>query len=135
MDIREQLKRDEGLRLHAYTDTEGHLTIGYGCNLDEGITTDEADMLLTGRLRRATQAVDAGWPWARHLSPARFGALVNMCYQMGPGGLRGFAKMLAAVEHGDYETAATEMLDSRWARQTPERAHRLADQMRQGAWT
>jgi len=135
MNLREQLKEMEGLRLKPYLDTEGHWTIGYGCNLDEGITQDEADYLLTNRLRKATQEVDGALPWARSLNPPRFAVLVNMAYQMGLGRLMGFRRMLAACEIGDYKMAEAEMLDSRWAReQTPERARVLATQMRTGAF-
>jgi lysozyme len=40
--------------------------------------------------------------------------------------------MLAALEQGDYETAAKEMLDSKWARQVGDRANRLAKMMEDG---
>ena len=38
--------------------------------------------------------------------------------------------MWAALDSKDYEPAAAEMLDSKWARQTPERAEELAEIMR-----
>jgi type II secretory pathway component PulF len=41
----------------------------------------------------------------------------------------------AMVQAGDYESAAKGMLQSLWARQTPERAARMAKQMRTGEWT
>ena len=55
-----------------------------------------------------------------------------MCFQLGENGVRGFTKMLAAVRAADYETAADGMLESAWARQTPERAQELATIMRTG---
>lgn len=135
MNLRDQLMLMEGLRLKPYRDTEGHLTIGYGCNLDDGITQEEAEYLLTNRLRKATQDVDRAFPWARFLSAPRFAVLVNMAYQMGLGGLKQFRKMLAALEQSDFDTAAREMLDSRWAKvQTPGRAHQLAKQMQEDLW-
>ena len=36
------------------------------------------------------------------------------------------------MRHGDFELAAVAMLDSKWARQTPKRAKRLAEQMKNG---
>ena len=49
------------------------------------------------------------------------------------GGLSGFGRMLAAMERGDYDTAAKEMLDSKWAKQdSPARARRLAKVMVRG---
>lgn len=51
--LKEELIRDEGLRLKPYRDTVGKLTIGVGRNLDDvGITKDEAMHLL---------AAAAGW--------------------------------------------------------------------------
>ena len=41
---------------------------------------------------------------------------------------------LALIESGSYTQAAVEMLDSSWANQTPERAHRLSVQMSTGTW-
>jgi lysozyme len=61
--------------------------------------------------------------------------LVGMAFQMGTEGLLKFKNTLAMVQAGDYESAAKGMLQSLWARQTPERAARMAKQMRTGEWT
>ena len=54
--------------------------------------------------------------------------LINMRYQLGPGGFRGFGNMIAAVKAGYWLTAAAEMRDSDWYRDelTRARAERLA---------
>ena len=57
---------------------------------------------------------------ARHI-------LVNMCFQLGQGGLSKFKNMNSAVEEQAWSRMSEEMMDSRWARQTPERAERLRD--------
>ena len=87
----------------------------------------------------ATAEVDGALPWSGSLDAARRAVLVNMAFNMGLGvhgqsGLLGFARMLAAVERGDYDRAAAEMMDSRWARQVGPRAHRRARQMQTGEW-
>ena len=56
--------------------------------------------------------------------------LSNMHYNLGLTRLLKFKKMWAALEDNDFNTAADEMLDSRWATQVPNRANRLADRMR-----
>jgi len=53
-------------------------------------------------------------------------ALLNMAYQLGVSGLLNFSKMLTALQAGDREEAAREALDSLWAKQTPNRARRVA---------
>lgn len=132
-DLVKQLHRDEGLRLKPYKDTVGKLTIGYGRNLDDvGITPEEADFLLEGDIQHAQWTLKQNLPWTEGLDDARLGVLVNMCFNMGIGGLLQFRNMLAACESGDYATAATEMESSAWATQVGARAHRLALQMSTG---
>ena len=55
--------------------------------------------------------------------------LVNMCFQLGQRGLSNFKQMGKAIEESDWGKASVEMMDSRWASQTPERAERLKDRM------
>jgi lysozyme len=57
-----------------------------------------------------------------------------MSFEMGVDGLMGFKNTLKMIEQGDYEAAAENMLNSLWAKQTPARANRMAEQMRTGQW-
>ena len=133
--IKDQLKRDEGLRLFPYPDTKKKLTIGYGRNLtDQGISLVEAEMLLHRDLAQATVGVDMKVPNARFLDDARRGVLINMAFNMGIGGLLEFKKMLAAIEKGEWKEAARELLDSDYARQVGLRAQRLSKQIETGEW-
>ena len=52
-----------------------------------------------------------------------------MCFNLGYPRLSGFKNFLAALEFEDWETAAEEMMDSRWSEQVGERAERLRDKM------
>lgn len=135
MTLREQLQRDEGLRLTPYRCPTGHLTIGYGHNLEHGISPRMAEMLLDEDLSNAMHGVIDRLDWAVELGPERFSVLVNMAFQMGVQGLLGFTQMLKCAQAGDYAGAAREMRESQWATQTPERAERLARQMEIGVWT
>lgn len=127
-----ELRRDEGVRLKPYRDTVGKLTIGVGINLDEGITEDESDYLLESRIRRAESDLDRALPWWRGLSEARQRALINMAFNMGVPRLLGFGNMIHALHGGEYDRAAAEALDSRWARQVGARAQRIAEMFREG---
>lgn len=133
-----QLRRDEGEVLHAYADSLGYLTIGIGCLIDKrkggGITQEESEYLFINRLREKIGELDQRLPWWRNLNEARQGVLINMSYQLGMDGLLGFVNTLRMVQQGLYEAAADAMLKSKWASQTPERARRLSDQMREGEW-
>ena len=78
-------------------------------------------------------ALESRLPFWPKLTDDRRRVLANMGYQLGVAGLMGFSRMLLALARGNYEAAAREMLDSKWAkRDTPERARRLAERMRRG---
>lgn len=137
--LRQQLARDEGgYQRWAYQDSEGYWTIGFGRCIDRrrgpGISLAEAELMLDNDIRVALTDVLAEWPWAMTLSEARLGALVNLRFNLGLGGLRTFRRMLAAMERGDWEAAARELLDSAYHRQVGLRAERLAEQIRSGLW-
>ena len=52
-----------------------------------------------------------------------------MIFQMGANGVSKFKNMLLALRNKSYTVAAKEMLDSRWAKQTPNRAKELSSRM------
>ena len=56
--------------------------------------------------------------------------LIEMVFQLGIGGVGKFKKMWEALGREDYLLASTEMLDSRWAKQTPARCGKLSGKMR-----
>ncbi len=127
----DRIKKHEGLRLKPYRCTAGKLTIGYGRNLeDNGITEEEAHFLLMNDLEKSWDECCKTFSWISKMDKIRQGVIVELCFNMGLGRLKGFKKMLAACERGDYETASVEMLDSLWARQVGQRAKTLADIMK-----
>lgn len=135
MNQREQLRRDEGWAKVAYQDSVGVWTVGCGHNLRVPITNVAINQILTDDLAVAEEAVDRLGTWVQGLSEYRRGVLVNMAFNLGGAGLYKFRLMLAACQRGDFEDAAREMLDSKWARQVGARAERLAKQMREDqAW-
>ena len=138
MNISEQLKRDEGVVKHAYRDHLGYLTIGIGFLIDErkgGRMPDEVmEFWLGYEIEKRRVALSKAIPFFDDLDEARQGALVNMAYQLGVNGVLAFKKMLHSMQRGDYDIAAKEALDSRWATQTPERAKRIAKQIETGEW-
>ena len=122
---------DEGLRLMPYRCSAGVLTVGYGTAFP--LTEHKAHLLLRHRLQGVLDQCERRFQWWSKLSPARQQVVASMGYQFGLNGLMGFRRMLAALERGDYDGAAREMLDSKWAKlDTPERAKRLAERMRRG---
>ena len=129
--LRDRIKRHEGLRLEPYQDSLGNWTIGYGCRLP--LTDTEIEAIFELRYDAADDALDRILnDGVGLLGLARDGVVLEMCYQLGERGVRRFERMMAALCEHNYAKAADEMLDSAWARETPERAQELAAIMRTG---
>ncbi len=153
----DNIAKEEGFRDKVYSDTTGNNTIGYGTNLDRpGARNDveaiglDYNNLLNGKdaiSRENARSlmlndVDKAWDdsksvfgdecWTRIMQETR-NILTHMSYQLGRGGFSKFERMKSALCDGckpDYGMAAEEMLNSKWANQTPNRAKRLADRMK-----
>jgi len=138
------LIRDEGERLQAYKDTVGLWTIGVGHNLDAGGLTDEekqmihdgithqrAIQILQQDINNAVAALDHYQPWWRTLTDRRQDAMVNLCF-MGIGSLNTFTTFLKLMRTGQYDAAAADLLQTKYASQVHQRANRIADIIRIG---
>ena len=134
-EIADALKFEEGYRAHCYICTAGAHTVGYGRNIDAdggvGISEDEADYLLENDIKRTIKECQR-WGWFDDLDPSKQSVIVQLCFQLGWPRLSGFNRMLTALakQPPDYETAADELLDSKFALQVPQRANRLSEQLR-----
>ena len=137
MDIEQtkaEIKKEEGFRMETYKCTEGHLTGGYGHKMLDGETppTDMAGWtkLFERDFARAMSGAEELLMICPNVNDTARHIVVEMCYQMGSYGVSKFHGMLSALQESDYVTASKEMLDSRWAKQTPKRAMRMAERMR-----
>ena len=137
MDIEQtkaEIKKEEGFRMETYKCTEGHLTGGYGHKMLDGETppTDMAGWtkLFERDFARAMSGAEELLMLCPNIHDTARHIVVEMCYQMGSYGVSKFHGMLSALQESDYVTASKEMLDSRWAKQTPKRAMRMAERMR-----
>ncbi|MCA8162509.1 MULTISPECIES: glycoside hydrolase family protein [Burkholderia] len=131
--LKAELTRDEDRRYRIYTDTVGKVSGGIGRNLtDKGFRDNEIDLMYQNDIAETEAWLDRALPWWRSLDPVRQRVMMNMAFNM-QGRLLGFRNFLAAAQRGDWGAAATEMLDSLWARQVGDRAKRLASMMRSGA--
>lgn len=131
--LRAVLVRDEGLRLKPYTDSTGHVTIGYGRDLtDDGINQAEASDMLSNDMTEAVSDLQRTFPVVETLDSVRQVVLAAMCFNMGVGSLAGFRDMWAAIRAGNFDAAATAMLASEWANEVGARATRYAASMASG---
>jgi lysozyme len=134
-----QLKGDEDEKPCVYKDHLGYYTIGIGRLVDArkpgaGLRPVEMAFMLQNDIDDRVDQLTRRIPWFQDLDDARKGVLLNMSFQMGVDGLLGFHNTLALIRDGKYENAAHAMMQSLWAKQTPARAQRMADQMRTGLW-
>jgi lysozyme len=104
----------EGFRSHLYQCPAGYNTIGYGLNLDEGITRKEAEKLLEIRLRQLFMTLNNSFSYFKELPDPVKEVLLDMAYNMGFPKLLGFKKMWAALAKNDFLTASNEILDSKY---------------------
>ena len=129
MNLKESIKKHEGLELKPYRCSAGKLTIGWGRNLqDRGVTRAEAEAMLDLDILEARTAADR-FKWFWLLDRLRQDVVVEMVFNLGLPKFLGFKKMIQALREQDYEEARVQMLDSKWANQVGQRAITLADKM------
>jgi lysozyme len=113
-----RLQTEEGFRGLPYKDTEGHTTLGYGLNVDAGISKYAAAALLNAQLTEL-DATLAGFAWYQNANDVRKSVFIDVSYNSGLHGLLGFPHMLAAAAKGDWDVAADECVvtnDALWSR-------------------
>ena len=133
----EMIRQHEGVVKHAYEDSRGYLTIGVGRLIDEklggGLSDDEINYLLANDIKRC-QAEAETYEWFAGLNEPRQAVVISLLFNLGKPRFDGFKASQAAISAGDYATAASEMLDSKWAVQVGKRADEMAAMMFSGEW-
>ena len=148
MNIVSLLRYEEGFKEKPYFCSEGYPTIGTGIKLgpkgaalsNYQITiSKEVDAVWMAEIIKqkvAEMSVNQGITAAMSsCNDARKSILISMAYQMGADGLAKFTNTLKAVAEQRWNDAANGMLNSAWAKQTPNRAKRHAQQMLTGEWS
>ena len=131
----EQLKIHEGFRSNVYTCSGGKKTLGYGRNLqDIGISEEEAEMLLKNDIYEATNQLLNAFPFMATFSDVRISAMINFTFNVGIGTVRKFSNTIEYLKNEDWEAAADEMMDSKWAEQVGDRAIQITEQIRTSRW-
>ena len=102
-----RLQTEEGFRATKYTDTQGHLSIGYGFNIDAGISPFAAAALLAAQAQERHNQL-LGFAWYAQLDPPRQSVCLDISFNNGVHGLLNFPHMIAALSRQDWASAATE---------------------------
>jgi len=131
--LKERLKEHEGFRSSPYRDDRGNWTIGHGHFLGNGqvckISPQVADLILDEDIHLATFMYNS---LGLDLDDVRRDVCINMIFWHGLAGFMLFKKMLHALEYGNWDKAADEMMDSNSGREYKTRMSELSDLMRHG---
>lgn len=144
-EVKERLKRDEGLRLHAFQSPTGYWACGYGHNLEaagcsketierykiEGTTKAQAEKWLDEDIHKAEQAARSHVAYFDELSETRQYVLLCLSFMFGLK-VGQSKRILKALERRNYEDAANQILKSKMGELGGERVQRLAEMMREG---
>ena len=133
----ESVKKHEGFKDHVYLDSLSKRTVGYGhlCVEDHWKDGKKYDKeYLEDILEKDLQsAINQTYEMCKDLniSDGAKSLICEMIFQLGGRGVSKFRKMWAALREDppNYFEAHVQMLDSRWAKQTPARAVEMAEQM------
>ena len=127
MSLIESVKKNEGYRSMVYKDSLGIDTIGYGFAIkDLELDEDICEEILVRKLKDLQYSIKKKFHWFEDMPPHIKDVVMEMCYQLGVGGFSKFRKTISYLENKQFKNASVEMLDSLWAKQTPNRAKALS---------
>tara|TARA_B100001094_G_scaffold96689_1_gene92713 strand:+ start:1598 stop:2065 length:468 start_codon:yes stop_codon:yes gene_type:complete len=147
--VKTEIQEHEGFRDTIYSDSLGFATIGWGHlvkdtdNFEKGVAYSREELQ-----KVFDEDFDLAWANANSLVKERLtntdfelldidrkmkiiSIFCNMCFQLGKAGVGKFRKMFENIAKLNFKGASLEMLDSRWAKQTPSRAEYLSNKMSQ----
>ena len=131
MDLMESIKKHEGYVASVYKDSLGIDTIGYGFAIkDLQLDEDICDMILERKLKDLNDSIKIKFDWYKYMPPEIKNIVTEMCYQLGVTGFSKFRKTIAYLQNKEWKNASIEMLDSRWAKQTPNRAKEMSNRVK-----
>ena len=126
------IKQHEGYRSKVYDDSLGIPTIGYGFAIkDLELDEDICDEILKRKLDLLILSIRKRFDWFYGMPKDIQLVVIEMCYQLGVTGVSKFKKTIKYFENKDFKNASIEMLDSKWARQTPNRAKELSNRVKE----
>ena len=128
MSLLESVKKNEGYKAMVYKDSLGIDTIGYGFAIkDLELDEDICEEILVRKLKNLKDRVENKFSWYKYMPSHIKDVVLEMCYQLGVGGFSKFRKTISYLQNKQFKDASEEMLDSLWAKQTPNRAKALSN--------
>ena len=132
MSLIDSIKEHEGYVGIVYKDSLGIDTIGYGFAIkDLELDRDICDIILERKLHDLEDSVNLKFSWFMYMPQEIKNVVLEMCYQLGVNGFSKFKKTISFLQDRQFQEASVEMLDSLWAKQTPNRAKELSDRVKE----
>jgi len=127
----DSIKQHEGYVGVVYKDSLGIDTIGYGFAIkDLELDVDVCDIILERKLKNLKDRIDNKFNWYKYMPQEIKDIITEMCYQLGVTGFSKFKKTIAYLQNKEWKNASVEMLDSKWAKQTPNRAKEMSNSVK-----
>jgi len=143
--LQEQLAEDEGCKYEIYLDHLGYKTFGVGHlvratdpenDMDVGteVSKERVDECFKTDIAITIEDCNVLYTNFNDIPEEAQLILANMMFNLGRPRLSRFLNLKVAVDDEDWMEASTEMMDSKWARQVPNRAERLCKRMEKLSW-
>ena len=131
MNLIDSIKKHEGYVGIVYKDSLGIDTIGYGFAIkDLELDEDICEIILERKITQLIDRINNKFSWYKYMPQEIKDIVTEMCYQLGVTGFSKFKKTIAYLQDKKWEEASVEMLDSLWARQTPNRAKEMSNRVK-----
>ena len=138
--LKKQLIEDEGCKYEIYLDHLGYKTFGIGhlCkatdpenDLEVGseVSKERVDECFINDIEKVIEDCIILYDDFYTLPDDAQLIVANMMFNLGRPRLTNFVRMRKAVNEGKFSEAKIQMLDSKWAKQVPNRAERLSERM------
>ena len=129
--VRENIIKHEGWKQFPYRCTADKLSIGVGHNIeDRGLSNAAIEFILNEDIETCLMELQGSLSFWDTLPSEVQAALIDLCFNMGISRLMQFRMTIQHLKDGEWDKAAEELLDSRYAAQLPHRAEANADLIR-----
>ena len=143
--LQKELAEDEGCKYEIYNDHLGYATFGighlvtdsdleYGQEIGTEVSKERDDECFKADIEITIEDCNILYSNFNDIPEEAQLILANMMFNLGRPRLSKFLKLKAAVDDEDWMEASVQMMDSKWAKQVPNRAKRLCERMEKLSW-
>jgi len=143
--LQQELAEDEGCKYEIYNDHLGYATFGighlvtdsdleYGQEIGTKVSKERVDECFKADIEITIEDCNILYSNFNDIPEEAQLILANMMFNLGRPRLSKFVNLKLAVDSEDWMEASVQMMDSKWAKQVPNRAERLCGRMEKLSW-